>query len=313
MSELRCVRWLDAVSALRTFRLQSEDGSTRVSRQPRDRRRSNATTRLTPRDQALLSGLCRFRIARTSDLLAYSFRGIRRDTAARRLRRLFDGGYVAVRAESRSDENLYHLGPKGKAWAERAGTTVGAPPRGDVAHHLAIVGAWIEIALLVHTDPALQLEVVRPDWEIREARAAGVGLVPDLMVRFRRSASADESIVIRWAVEMDLGTEPLSVLTRKFQKYECLLGSREGLFGWRDFWLVVVTPGQGSMRRSHIAGLLAAHWTGQSAVLGDDRELRSIVSQCAQASPYDLPLRKGSDEIANSDIASASLRERRVL
>jgi hypothetical protein len=63
-------------------------------RQLRHRRRRGVAVVLTERDEEVLNALARFRLARTSDLMAYAFAGVRRDTAAVRLRRLFDARYL---------------------------------------------------------------------------------------------------------------------------------------------------------------------------------------------------------------------------
>jgi hypothetical protein len=61
-----------------------------TSRQPRHRRRRGVAVQLTERDETVLHALARFRLARTSDLCGYAFAGVRKDTVAVRLRRLFD-------------------------------------------------------------------------------------------------------------------------------------------------------------------------------------------------------------------------------
>ena len=65
-------------------------------RQPRAQRRKGTEVCLTERDHDLLQALARFRAARTSDLIRLCFGNVRKDTAAARLRRLFDSGYLAV-------------------------------------------------------------------------------------------------------------------------------------------------------------------------------------------------------------------------
>ncbi|MDM7914509.1 MAG: hypothetical protein QUU85_04475, partial [Candidatus Eisenbacteria bacterium] len=67
-----------------------------TSRQPRDRRRAGCTARLTERDRAVLLAVNRLRLAWTGDVLAFAFGLVRRDTALRRLRRLYDAGYLDV-------------------------------------------------------------------------------------------------------------------------------------------------------------------------------------------------------------------------
>ncbi len=119
-----------------------------MSRQPRDRRRSGVRVRLSERDQVVLDALARFRLARTSDLVCFAFPNTRRDTVACRLRRLFDAGFLDVRSGDRSEENRYVLGPAGRAWVQAHGGQPLRAPRGGVAHHLSIVRAWVDLAIV---------------------------------------------------------------------------------------------------------------------------------------------------------------------
>lgn len=182
----------------------------------------------------LLRALARLRLARTRDLTRLCFAGIRRDTAQRRLRVLFDAGYLDTTSPSLASENLYSLGPRGRAFVQESGETVLPLPRGGLAHHLGIVETWGALASCAI--PELALELARPDWELRtEFGARGLAVVPDLFVvlRLREDAFA-------LAVEVDLGTEPLRVLRAKARAYERLRRGPGGLFGWQRFVVAVV-------------------------------------------------------------------------
>lgn len=205
---------------------------------------------LTERDAAVLHALSRFRLARTSDLVTYAFAGVRRDTAAVRLRRLFDSRFLAVLPTTQGVENLYRLGPDGKAWLAEQGVPGGRVPRGGHEHHLAIVQTWVAIAGL----DGLELERALPDWEIREQfGVAELQVVPDLLLVVR--AGEHRHAV---AVEVDRGTESLAVLNRKLEAYRSLWGQPPGLFGYEQFGIAVVCAEPG--RRSQLAAALKKAW-----------------------------------------------------
>src|SRR5262245_14878816 len=107
-----------------------------VMRIPRDRRRGSKRVVLMERDDVLMPALGRFRIARTSDLVTIAFDGIRRDTAAARLRRLYDAGFLEVVQAERTSENIYALGPLGRRRLTDRGLPTGHAPSGGHQHHL---------------------------------------------------------------------------------------------------------------------------------------------------------------------------------
>ncbi|MBK8231987.1 MAG: replication-relaxation family protein [Candidatus Eisenbacteria bacterium] len=271
-------------------------------RQPRDKRRSSAQVRLGDRDAALLRALNRFRIARTSDLAEFAFAGVRPDTAARRLRRLFDGGWVDVRAGDRAEQNLYQIGPNGKRWLISQGEVSGRSPRGGIAHHLAIVRAWLDLAVVTHELPGVALNLFRPDWEIRERVAAGhETVVPDGLAMLQVGSAAD-ALILRTAVEVDLGTEPLSVLRRKLCGYTAAEGAG-GVFGWKNLGIATYLPGVSVRRRDSIERLLGQAWPGWYLVWSERAELRESVYQLVDglfASPHELPLPQGDRDRRNS-------------
>lgn len=201
-------------------------------RQLRHRRRRGVAVELTERDEVVLHALARFRIARTSDLVAYAFAGIRRDTAAVRLRRLFDGRFLAVLPPEQGKENVYRLGPAGRAFLAEAGVVTGRVPRGGLEHHLAIVSTWVAVAGLA----GFELERALPDWELRGLFAASeLQLVPDLFLLVRVG-----ELLYAVAIEVDRGTESLSVLNRKFEVYRSLWMRAPGLFGHQRFGVALV-------------------------------------------------------------------------
>jgi len=206
-----------------------------MRRQSRERRNKHVRVQLTERDELLIEALLRFRLARTSDLARTAFFGVRPTTCGVRLRRLFDAGFLDVRVGDRSEENVYTLGARGRHWASENGLSVGRIPRGSVEHHLAIVRAWSTLAAELGRLPGVELELARADWDLREEFGTlGLAVVPDLFLAVR---VREQSVAL--AVEVDLGTESLSVLRAKVEAYEALAVHRAGLFGYRDFAVVV--------------------------------------------------------------------------
>jgi hypothetical protein len=219
-------------------------------RQLRHRRRRDVAVQLTQRDAAVLHALARFRLARTSDLVAYAFAGVRRDTAAVRLRRLFDGKYLAILPPEQGKENIYRLGPAGKAYLADEGVAARGVPRGGLEHHLTIVETWVAIAGLA----SLELERALPDWELREQfRTTELQVVPDLFLLVR--VGERQHAV---AVEVDRGTESLAVLNRKLEAYRSLWRQAPGLFGYDCFGVAVVC--HAPARRVQLAAALKKVW-----------------------------------------------------
>jgi hypothetical protein len=270
-----------------------------VIRQPRDRRRNRGRLELQERDIELLRALARLRLARTRHLTELCFAGIRRDTAQRRLRALFDSGYLDATSPSLASENLYSLGPLGRALVRESGETVLPLPRGGLAHHLGIVQTWAALASC--GIPELALELTRPDWELRaEFGARGLAVVPDLFVVLRLREAA-----LALAVEVDLGTEPLRVLRAKARAYERLRGGPGGLFGWQRFALAVVL-GDGRrkeavervLRREYDAD--CATWTLVESPVSSIRKFMGLEGDPLGASPRS----KGSVGDASADVAT---------
>lgn len=226
-------------------------------RQPRDRRRAGVAVRLLDRDQALLRALARFRLARTGDLTRLFFHGVRPDTAAVRLRRLFDAGYLDVVASELHQPNHYRLGARGRSWIQQAGLVAGRAPVGGQAHHLAIVALWTELAWLSGRSVGFRLALFRPDWELRELGRRGRELVvPDALAELVPTGAGLPEVVLRLALEVDLGTESIRTLARKIDGYRVVLGDEEGLFGWTDVTLVLVAGQLTAGRRQSLEHLL---------------------------------------------------------
>lgn len=252
----------------------------------------------------------RFRLAETSSLTDLVFPNTRRDTAARRLRRLFDAGYLDVDTVDRTQENRYRLGPAGKRWAEAQGTQVRRAPSGEASHHLEIVGAWSALAGALKGHRRMKLSLVRPDWELREGLGQhGMAVIPDLLVELAVRSRGPGSTPVRLAVEVDMGTERLPVLRQKFEAYERLRDSPEGLFGWRRFGIAVVAVGSGLSHQGRVHDLLDESWRGWWVVCPRDvwpTGLIDMVSRDPQAPLTNYPCRKGGGEAVTPGPAAAA-------
>jgi len=267
-----------------------------VKRQPRYIRRSGVRVKLTDRDKVLLKMLRRFRVARSSDLIAIVFRGVRRDTAAQRLRRLFDAGYLDVRVGDRAEENVYSLGPTGRRWNEDRGRTCGRVPR-DRGHHLAIVRAWVGLAVALHDLPGWNLELFRPEWELANGRKNHLPVVPDAMVQMRCDGSGSGAVRIRACLEVDRGTESRRTLAAKISSYEHTRSDGVGLLGWIDYGLAFVLATLGRRHRAAVSELLERHWNGWWLLWDQDAGPREALSGLPPASERplsDSPYCKGS-------------------
>ena len=245
-------------------------------RQPRTRRRRGVRIELTERDGAVLQALNRFRLARTSHLCSYAFAGVRRDTAAVRLRRLFDAKYLGVLGTGPMAENLYKLGPHGRRFILSQGGTVWPVPRGGFQHHLAVVSAWIRLAL----NPDFELARCLADWELRrELKLGEVAVIPDLFALLRVGEA-----ILPMAVEVDCGTEPEWILRSKAERYAALWGRAPGLFGWERFVLAVSI--EAPERRALITSALKKVWVVPHAFLESEQ---SSYSALLQLLPQVLP------------------------
>lgn len=270
-----------------------------VARGERRRRRAERSrtvhVQLTDRDRVLLRALVRFRIATTRDLVRLIFTGVRADTAAARLRRLFDAGYVDVRVTTLAAENRYSLGPQGRRAMESEGLCLGAVPRGNVEHHLAIVRLWTELAAAARAARRLRLAVFRPDWELRQLPAAAAApVIPDALIELREGGQQ-----LRLAIEVDLGTEPLGTLRQKLAAYERATWGQTGVFGWSGFGLVVgVRP---RLRLPQVARVLAEVWSGPGIAVAECEVVAHALGAITvpTGSPYGLPLPQGEGDIRN--------------
>lgn len=274
-----------------------------MARIARDERRRGVRVQLGERDVQLLHALARFRLARTSDLVALLFDGVRRDTATARLRLLFDAGYLDVREAGRSTDNLYTLGEHGRKVVIDAGGSVHVPPRAGLDHHLAVVRAWVDLAVAVRRSQCLRLESFRPDWEIREhASHKGLAVMPDGIGRLRAVDGGGDAIA--FALEVDRGRESMTALRAKLASYEQQILSPEGLLGARDLGLLVVLDGASPKRRTSMTELFESAWSGWWMLWESSDEACAALQSIAAALMPPLaasPVSKGSPARVTDD------------
>jgi len=260
---------------------------------------------LRPRDEALLCALARFRIARTGDLTELFFRGVRRDTASARLRRLHDSGFIEARSAGLSEQNVYCLGPEGLYWAEERGIAAGTPPLEPASHHLAIVRLWARLAAALAANEAMRLTRFEPDWELR-AKLAGSGapVVPDAAIEIVPRQPGLRA-AIRIALEVDLTTERLGALRRKLAVYEV---SR--IFAGSDpVSIASVLVGAGGRRLASVRSLLERAWRSETHVLLGSEWPAALLQQLHRAPLADTPIGKGKAMAATLRSDAGSQRQ----
>jgi len=246
------------------------------------------SVKLTARDEALFAALGRFGIAHSSDLGRLLFPGRHRDVLAARLRRLYDSSFLEAHVLDRAAENVYSLGPRGRAWLHGRGGTVRGVPRPPWYHHLGIVSLWSGIAAATHQVEGLRLARFLPDWEIRECgSAAGLEIVPDALIELVGYVDGQPRPV-RLAVELDRGTESLEVLRRKVRTI-----AGRSFMDWPAFDLIVLLDAAGQSREQKIRELLAREyprqsriWTPQSSLPSELRHLAGLAEPPATDSRY---------------------------
>jgi hypothetical protein len=239
-------------------------------RRRRDERRPGVRVVLGSRDEALLRGLGRFRVATTDQLVRLFFRGIRKDTAAVRLRRLFDAGFLSVVSSPLNAENLYGLGPGGRRWLEDRGVACGHVPQGSLVHHLGIVDAWVRLAVALHGNTAARLVRFAPDWERRSELADTAALVvPDATIVLTLEVGQAHRKVHLF-LEVDLGTERRGVLVRKLDAY----GSERQV---DDAGLAVILANAGERRIEAVRRLVNEHWLSWSLVCSTEEWPRALL------------------------------------
>lgn len=271
----------------------------------RDLRRIGVRVVLGSRDVALLRGLARLRLATTDDLVRLYFWNVRRDTAASRLRRLHDSGFIAAHSIGLQSPNLYSLGSEGKAWATDQGLIVRPALCAPFAHHLALVQAWSQVAAAFRAHSDFRLSRFEPDWELR-SRMAGLApaIVPDGAVELEAVMGG---AVVRFGLEIDLSTERPGAFRRKIASYD-LAPYFEGAPAAS---LVVLLFGAGPRRTATVKGLVGREWNGAALVCGASEWPGALLpilaspprgsSPCGEGSLADLTHSRGAGSVGQGE------------
>lgn len=245
----------------------------RRTKRPRALRKpTGAALALTERDLDVLTltGLCRY--VSTNQLGREFFPTL--DRARRRLRSLFDAGYLSITLASSTLPNLVSLTRKGlSAVAEtRSGMAdrlalAGTIRLAGVRHHLGVVDVRLYAAAL---GTARDAPLVR--WSnagaarLKDFAFDAAHIAPDGLAEFQAPQGP-----VAIAIEVDLGTETLAVLSKKWSRYRRIAsaGSIDALWVYVD---------AGVARRAAVAeGLEAHNLAAWSRVFGDEVVHRPVV------------------------------------
>ena len=212
-------------------------------RQKRTERNSGKRFSLTQRDINLLYSLARMGYLKTSEIARLFFTS--KSGANKRLRTLFDAGFVEVFFSSLSDDNVYHLSKKGKELLknrfqieENLFAPLGKTPR----EHLQAVNSF-RISLILATERnGITLSFFKPEWELKKENNPNlVSLIPDALFQIREASGR----VRNFALEVDYSgkEDPGYFGKAKVRKYAAMLRSGFPFYGLQDVKVLVVAMG----------------------------------------------------------------------
>jgi len=218
-------------------------------RSSRDERHERVVV-LTARDKKIIFTVGRFTLASTRHLTLLFFE--KKNTANKRLRALFNGGYLRAHLLLGSTSpTIYTLAPTGqRLLVGQLGvdrSLIRVPKTLDVAdlhHRLAIVD--VRVAFILATRERSDLRLVRfltGSEVIAEMKDTGADLVPDALVLVERSSAREV-----YACEVDLATEPIAIWKKKIDIYSRLILADTSLLGDRAWRVLVAAPGPGRLR-----------------------------------------------------------------
>jgi len=219
----------------------------RRRKQPRTTRNKGSAVVVTERDCNLLilAGLCGYvsleQIARA--LFPSS------DRARRRNRQLFDAGFIDIKLVDSRLPNLVTLTPEGRSIVRQRWPELGdrlKPTRpirlAGVQHHLLLVDMRLYLSSVLQRYLPNSATMRWQGGTGDLARELGFGdwrLQPDAVVELR----TDDDELSYLAVEVDCGTEPMSVLSDKLGKYADMLIAT-GTNVVTELWLMFVGGAQ---------------------------------------------------------------------
>ncbi len=244
---------------------RAADGSAK-SRRRRAVRHAGARLSLTDRDWDLLElvGAARYVSVRH---IALAFFPPGSDRATRRIRALYDAGFLRLTVTSSTEPALVSLSPDGlDALWDRLGDEdprvglAGAIPLGGVAHHLLLVSARLWAAGLAEVGKPRLLSWNSGSSEAAVAALGGAKVRPDSMAEFLLSSGN----VMTAFVEGDTGTQRQGVIAGKASRYLPILTAAPR----RELWFATA----GSARREELlaAACRDAGIAGRTRIIGAD-------------------------------------------
>lgn len=217
-----------------------------TSRRPRGRRVKGRALVLTERDYDLLFMLAEHRYLATDQVARELFPTP--DRCRRRVRQLYDAGYLAVTLVSSTSPNVLSLARDGVRALEDVDPTYaeavrlpGAMRQAGISHHLACADTRMYVQAL-----AEQRGEVLARWSNnggaigRHLGLAAWHLEPDGLADIELASGS----VVTIACEVDCGTETVRVLNAKLARYAAVFEADPGL---DELW-VVVASGEGRLR-----------------------------------------------------------------
>jgi predicted transcriptional regulator len=234
----------------------------RASRRERVPKRG---VRLRDRDVEILLAIAKMRLVRTTEITRLFFEA--KGTAQKRLRKLFDAGLVRAVVTDLASENRFAITRLGHALLDEAldSDDVPAfrpPPKveGRAVVHLDLLNAYrVGLAVGAATH-GVEVVSFRPDWELR-ASAPNASLVPDALVSIDARGKT-----LGLALEVDAGTEALSVVRRKLLRYAEIHARNSLLFGMQVDMLVFLVEGR--RRARSMAKLLSGSGAARMVFIG---------------------------------------------
>lgn len=197
------------------------------------------TVRLTERDLWLLEALAKMRFLTTGQITRLFFGGSQW-SANKRLRKLFDAGFLKVWMRSLSEENVYSVTSKGlcvlKEDQQGEESFNGSAPRGldgNLDHLLAINEVRVGLAVGL-CQIGGEISWWKSDWELRSHGRAG--LIPDALFSIKWAAGEEQV----FSLELDRNTKSPAGFLRKLLRYASFLDTSHGLYGFKDFLILVV-------------------------------------------------------------------------
>jgi hypothetical protein len=198
--------------------------------------------RLTKRDPWILEDLGKMRFAKTGQLARLHF-GSSRCAANKRMRRLFDAGFIRAWVPRLDGENIYGLTPRGARLLGDpvSGGSAWPTPRGldgNLEHLLALGSVRVALAVTLGESGA-ELVWWRSYWEIQP--------------QFKEPVIPDALFQVRWksghavfALELDRTTPAPQAFARRILNYEAMGGAGFGVSG---ITLLVVGSREGWLER----------------------------------------------------------------